>query len=115
MTFTPTRAPDGYPTACFCCARHAHGVGIGDPSRGDPRYLCQECSLIMQQIKTIRSFNGFERAAVDYAIEHMCGFIETHGADLAEWDAETVTEFVKETWVACGDGVRAAVRDGVPF
>ena len=116
MTFQPTRAPDGYPTTCHVCGRHATGIGIGDPSRGDPRYLCEECALLLDTIKSIRQWSPLERAAVSRAVDAVGPFITTHGSDLAEWEEDTAEEFVRAIWLACADGLRGVIRDReVPF
>lgn len=115
LPFRPTVDSVGYPTACLTCGRHAHGLGVGNPPRHDPKYLCPSCMEHLVKIKDITNWNGYERAAVDYAIEAVGPFIEKHGADMAEWELETVEEFVRSLWTACGDGVRDAVSNGVPF
>lgn len=115
LPFRPTVDGTGYPTACLTCGRHAHGIGIGNPPRHDPKYLCPGCMALLTQIKDITNFNGYERAAVEYAIDAVTPFIEKHGPDMGEWSAEVVEEFVRRLWSACGDGVRDAVENGVPF
>lgn len=114
MTFTPTQDDSKNPTTCFTCGRHALGMGIGDP-RVDPKYLCEECSMMMRQIKSIRQFNTFEKAAVAYAVDAVGPFIKRYGSDLAEWEEEAAEEFIQAIWVACGDGLRRAVAEEVPF
>jgi hypothetical protein len=116
LPFAPTRDRDGYPSACHCCGRHAVGLGIGDPGRGDPKYLCEECVLLVEQIKSIRGWNAYERAAVTKAVENVGAFLEKHGTDLGEWDEQTAEDFVRAIWLSCADGLRAVVRDReVPF
>lgn len=114
LPFRPTRDQQGYPTACLTCGAHAHGIGIGK-FPGDPHYLCNRCMALLTEIKDIRQWNGYERAAVDYAIEAVGPIISTNGPDLSEWTADQVEAFVRAVWSACGDGVRDAVRNGVPF
>ena len=114
LPFRPTADNTGYPTACLTCGRHAHGIGIGKP-KGDPHYLCPECMALLTKIKDVTNWNGYERAAVSYAIDAVGPFIEEHGPDMGEWDLETVEEFVRAVWSSCGDGVRVAVDSGAPF
>lgn len=115
--FTPTVDPaTRFPTTCYACARHATGIGIGDPSRGDPRYLCEECVLLIETVKTIRSWSPLERAAVSRAVDAVGPFVQRHGSDLAEWEEETAEDFIRAIWGACADGLRAVIRDReVPF
>jgi len=115
LPFRPTQDSTGYPTACLTCGRHAHGIGIGNPPRSDPKYLCPECMALLTKIKDITNWNGYELAAVDYAIDAVGPFIEEHGPDMSEWTIETVEEFVRLLWSECGDGVRKAVDAGAPF
>lgn len=114
IPFRPTADKTGYPTTCLCCARHAHGIGIGDPRR-DPLFLCPDCMAMLTKIKDVTNWNGYELAAVSHAIEAVGPFIEEHGPDMGEWEMETVEEFVRALWSACGDGVREAVAEGAPF
>lgn len=114
LPFRPTADKTGYPTTCLCCGRHAHGIGIGDPRR-DPLFLCPDCMAMLTKIKDVTNWNGYELAAVGYAISALEPFIEEHGPDMGEWEAETVEEFVRALWSACGDGVREAVKSGAPF
>jgi hypothetical protein len=121
MTFHPTSDATGYPTACYCCGRHANGIGIGtpgarNPAERDPKNLCEECTMILAYIKQVRNFNGYERAAVKSAVVAVTPIIMAKGTDLAEWEEEDVEDFCRAVWVACGDGLRAAIRSGeVPF
>lgn len=42
------------PADCHVCGRHAVGVGVG-PTRAsseDPRWLCAECALLVEHIRT---------------------------------------------------------------
>lgn len=117
IPFTPTATPDGYPTTCHCCGRHAVGVGLGRPSsrnarEGDPLYLCHECTMLLGTIKMIRNFNGYERAAVAGAVGAIGPFLEAHGTDLSEWEGDTAEEFVRAIWVACGDELRRVIVEG---
>lgn len=115
--FMPTHA-EGYPTSCYCCGRHAHGVGVGVVNRRntDPCNLCPQCISMIEYIRSVRAFNGYERAAVTRAVEAIGPFLEGHGTDLSEWEAETAEQFVRAIWEACGDELRAVIREGeVPF
>lgn len=115
--FTPTvDSTTRWPTACHCCGRYATGVGIGDPSRGDPKYLCEECLLLLDTVKSIRAWSPLERAAIARAVDAVTPFVRQYGSDLAEWEEEAAEDFIRAIWGACADGLRAAIREKeVPF
>lgn len=121
MTFNPTSDATGYPTACYCCGRHALGLGIGtpgsrNPAERDPKNLCEECAMMLAYIKEVRSFNGYERAAVKFAVDRLAPIMTEKGTDLSEWEEEDVEDLCRSIWVWCGDGLRAAIKSGeVPF
>lgn len=114
--FQPTVDPaTRFPTTCYCCGRHAHGAGIGNPQQ-DPRFLCPECLLMLDQIKSIRSWLPLERAAVSRAVDAVGPFVQRHGSDLSQWEEDTAEEFIRAIWGACADGLRGVIRDReVPF
>lgn len=60
-------------------------------------------------------FSLYERQAIERAIDAVGPFVEKHGTDLAEWEDDTAEQFVRAIWQACGDELRAAIREGVPF
>jgi len=114
--FQPTVDPaTRFPTTCYACARHAHGAGIGNPQQ-DPRYLCGECLLMLDTIKSIRVWSPLERAAVSRAVDAVTPFVHRFGSDLAEWEEENAEEFIRAIWGACADGLRAVIREReIPF
>lgn len=115
MTFAPT-SHEGYPTTCFLCGRHASGIGIGKPPKQDPHYICEQCWPMIEYARSIRSFNSYERAAVTRAVTAVGPFVERLGTDLGEWSEEDAEAFVRTIWEACGDELRAVIKEGeVPF
>lgn len=118
MTFTPTQTEDGMPAVCFCCGMEATGIGVGAASRRDtdPRWLCEDCIASGGMIRAARrGLTPYEDAAVARAVDAVGPFIEANGTDLAEWDESAAEEFVRAIWQACGNELRAVIRDGVPF
>lgn len=119
MTFTPTQTEDGTPAVCFCCGAEATGIGVGAAGRRDtdPRWLCEQCvaegRLLYDAAR--RGLTPYEDAAVARAVDAVGPFIESHGTDLAEWDESAAEEFVRAIWQACGNELRAVIREGVPF
>lgn len=115
--FQPTVDPaTRFPTTCYTCARHATGIGLKNPAHGDPAYICEECALLLDTIKSIRSWSPLERAAIARAVDAVGPFVRSHGSDLAEWEEETAEEFIRAIWGACADGLRAVIREReVPF
>lgn len=121
MTHTPTSSgpPSHTPTVCYCCGRRAHGIGMegfGRDGKGDPHFLCELCIMIMDQIKSVRSFDIYENNAIDAAIEGVGPTIEAFGSDLGEWDEGQRRQFVMEIILGFGDSIRNQVKAGeVPF
>lgn len=113
MTFQPTMV-GGMPAVCNCCGRAATGVGIGDAK--EPRFLCQECVLILEQIKRVRRFDPYELEARLGGMEAAGPLIDEFGSDLAEWDEEQVLMFCGAIWKGCADKLREVIRKGeAPF
>lgn len=116
MTFTPTHVDDT-PAVCFCCGAEATGIGLGGRAGQDPKWLCEDCIAVGGPLYTAarRDLRPYEKQAVTRAVDAVGPFLESHGTDLADWDGDTAEQFVAAIWRACGDGLRDAVREGVPF
>lgn len=118
MTFTPSHV-NNTPAVCFCCGKHASGIGIGDLRRpaDDPRFLCQECLLVVEQIKQVRRFDPYELQALDGGIDAVGTYLEQVGkTDLADMSEEEARMVVKAAWQGSADRLRDLVRKGeVPF
>lgn len=119
MTFAPTEAAP-FQAICHCCGREATGIGLGQASRSnaDPRWLCEAC---VAEGRTLfdaargKRFSFYERRAIERAVDAVGPFVERHGTDLAEWEGDTAEEFVRAIWQACGDELRAVIREGDVF
>ena len=116
MPFTPTHVNDT-PAVCNCCGRHAVGIGIGlSKPTDDPRYLCKECVLLVEQIKNMRRPDLYEMQARKGGMDAAAGLVEEFGSDLANWEEEQILRFVGAIWFGCADRLRELVRDGhAPF
>lgn len=114
--FSPTQDADKNPTLCHCCGRHAVGIGFGDPSKGDPKYLCTQCVLLIEHIRTARRMDLYELAALDAAVDRVGEWIEARGigTELSYYDDLDRRMLVKAAVEGFGDGLRAALKDS-PF
>lgn len=113
MTFLPSAVGDT-PAICNCCGRHAIGIGVGDAK--EPRYLCHECVLLIEQIKRVRRFDPYELEARLGGLEAAEPLVDEFGSDLAEWSEEQVLMFCGAIWKGCADRLREVIRKGeAPF
>lgn len=113
MPFQPTTVGDT-PAVCNCCGRHAIGIGIG--IKDDPRYLCQECVLLIEQIKRVRRFDPYEMQARMGGMEAAGPLVDEFGSDLADWSEEQVLMFCGAIWKGCADRLRDVIGKGeAPF
>lgn len=104
------------PAVCWCCGRHAIGIGIGDAK--EPRYLCRECLTIMQQLRHVRRLDAYELDALDGGVDAVGEFIDSlqGKTELADYDELERRMLVKAAWLGCADRLRAVVAEkGVPF
>lgn len=116
---TVTVLPNGDPTTCHVCSRHAVGVGLGLTSRTDkdPRYLCGECVLLIERIREVRRFDPYELKAlesVDEIAGEYCGSLgQTDMAEMSEEERRLLWRTVVQGF---GDGLRRLISEGsAPF
>lgn len=102
------------PADCHVCGRRATGIGIGFAhSRDkDPRWLCEECALILEHIKDVRRMDPYELKAREGGMDAAGPLIEEYGSDLAEWSEEQVLMFCGTVWRGCADRLRELIRAG---
>lgn len=81
LPITPTADEHGNPTICRCCPRRAIGAGVGLTSRhdSDPGFLCSECLMLIETIKTVRRFDVYELHALDAAVEAVSEYRKQFG------------------------------------
>lgn len=113
MTHTDT------PTTCHICSRHALGIGLGfTHSRDkDPRWICHECALIIEDIRRVKNFDAFELKALDGAVDAVGVYLESLGkTELADFDELEQRMLCKAAVAGFGDRLRAIIRgDNAPF
>lgn len=113
---------NGTPSVCYCCGRHSVGVGIGtvklrsdETWKGDPKFLCTECIMILEPLKQLRRLDPYEVDALDAGMDAVGDFLEQIGkTDFSEMDELEVRMLVKTAWMGCSDGIRTLVREQVP-
>ena len=106
------------PTTCHVCGvGRAIGIGIGfTHSRDkDPRWLCAECALIVEDIKRIKRMDAYELAALDKVDEIAGEYAADHGTDMAAMDDLTRRMLWKTVVQGYGNALRAEIREGTPF
>lgn len=105
------------PADCHVCGLHAHGVGLAPDRRGDPiRWLCVECSLLLEDIKKIKRMDAFELAAREGGVEAADSVIEAYGTELADYTDEQAAMLAGAIWKGCAARLRGLIRDGeAPF
>lgn len=115
LPFTPTVDDNDNPTVCRCCGRHAIGIGVGDPKK-DPGYLCTECVLLVEHVRSARRMDIFELVALDGGVDAVGEYIESIGGltELADFDELQRRMLVKAAWQGCADGLRKALKEA-PF
>jgi len=98
------------PDTCFVCQRHATGLGVGDAR--NPRWLCQECSLIAEQIRSTKRLDMFEVNALEGGLEAVGEYLD----EIGKYDLSTFTDIearmlVKRAWLAVGNSIRKQIRE----
>lgn len=119
MNHEPTVAPDGSPTTCWCCGRHAVSLGVGVVRRegDDPRYLCAECIPLLEYIKDVRRWSPYEVKALDAVDEATGDYAAAVGkTDIASFTDEERRGLWRCAIAAHQDSIRRLVSDGeAPF
>ncbi|RWN51411.1 MAG: hypothetical protein EOS04_24380 [Mesorhizobium sp.] len=114
---TPT-IDEHTPADCHFCGKHAIGIGIGFTSQRDkdPKWLCAECGLILEDFKRIKRVDAYELRARQGGMDAAGPLVEEWGADLSEWTEEQVLMFCGRIWDGCAAELRRLVREqAVPF
>jgi hypothetical protein len=110
-----TIPPEHIPADCHFCGKHAIGLGIGSNAK-DPRWLCAECSLILEDFKKIKRADAYEIRARQGGMAAAGPLVEEWGSDLAEWSEEQVLKFCGTIWDGCAAELRRLVRNNdAPF
>ena len=118
---SPTVDANENPTCCNICGRRAWSIGVGtnnpkEKLTGDPRYLCGECILLVENLRRVKRWDVYELKALDFAVEAVGEYIETHGiTDLQFYDELQQRMLCKAAIQGFGDGIRRLVADEAPF
>lgn len=105
------------PVCHICGVERAIGIGIGfTHSRDkDPRWLCAECALIVDDIKRIKRMDAYEHAALDKVDDIAGDFAAEHGTDMAAMDELTRRMLWKTVVQGYGNALREGIRNDAPF
>lgn len=118
MTFLPTHIGDTTmsPACCFLCGRRAIGIGFGQASRGDPKWVCEECLTLGAIITSVKRFDVYEERALAAVIDNVGPIVEANGTDLGEWSGDQVEAFAKAIVTGYGTALRDEIKKGqAPF
>lgn len=103
-------SPVHEPAECFVCQRRATGLGIGDTR--SPKWLCVECSLIAEQIRSTKRLDMYEVSAIGDAMNAVGFYLEEiNKTDLGEFTDIEARTLVKRAWLAVGDSIRRQIRE----
>lgn len=98
------------PTTCWLCQRRACGLGIGNER--DPRWLCEECALLAEDIRRVKNFDAYETKALEDAGADGGAYLEgIHKTDLADLSEGEYSEFVMMVIKGFGDSLRRQIRE----
>lgn len=103
------------PADCHVCGMHAIGIGFSARNPEDVRWLCAECSLILDDIKRIKRMDAYELRARSGGMDAAGPLVEEWGADLGEWSEEQVLQFCGVVWKGCANELRRLIRTEAPF
>lgn len=114
MTFTPTITKSGIPSRCRCCGFTPVGIGISNPAKGDPGFLCTSCLLLMEKIQSTRRMSVYELKARQGGVDAAAPLIEEFGADLSQWTEEQALALSGAMWRGNADELHRLLEHGEP-
>ncbi|MBS7737761.1 MAG: hypothetical protein KF818_31295 [Chelatococcus sp.] len=98
------------PADCWLCHRHAEGLGIG--TAREPKWLCKECSVMADGIRSARRLDAFEVLALTDAGADGGAYLDGLGkTDLAELTEHEYREFVRKVVLGFGASLRQQIRE----
>ena len=114
---TRTIPPDHIPADCHICGQRAHGLGLQPDRHGDPiRWLCVECSLLLEDIHKIKRMDAYSLKAREGGVEAAAPVIAAYGSELTEYTDEQAAELAGVIWAGCAGRLRELIRsDSPPF
>jgi hypothetical protein len=107
------------PTNCAVCQTgRAIGIGIGFTSSKDkdPRWVCVDCSLIIEDIRRVKRMDAYEHAALTAIDGLAADYAASIGrTDIAEFEEIERRMFWKAIVQGYGNALRDAIRNEAPF
>lgn len=107
------------PADCCLCHRHAIGIGIGYTHQRDrdPKWICHECALIIEDVRRVKNFDAYELKALDGSVDAVGDYIESLGGktELADYDELEQRMLCKAAVTGFGNRLRELVRTRAPF
>lgn len=119
LPIQPTADEHHNPTLCRICSMRAFGIGVSNMRKttDDPGYLCVECAVLVEAVRSMRRFDVYELKALDGCVDAVGDFITERGAgtDLAYFDELDQRMLCKRVVMAFGDTLRRLLREESPF
>ncbi|QKC99200.1 hypothetical protein [Mesorhizobium sp. NZP2298] len=106
------------PAECSFCGDRAIGIGMGftSPRDKDPKFLCVDCSFMIDNIQRLKRPDAYKLKARAGGMDAAGPLVEEYGSDLGEWTEEQVLIFCGRIWDGCTKRLRQLVRSGdAPF
>lgn len=105
------------PADCHVCGKHAIGLGIGftNPRDKDPRWLCAECALIVEDIRKVKRMDVYELRARQGGLDAAAPLVDEFGPDLSTWEEDQILIFCGTIWDGCAAELRRLIREDAPF
>lgn len=104
------------PAVCWCCGRHAVGIGIGEKKwgRGDFRWLCNPCKELIPELTeaAYSRLDILELEALNGGVEEVGKYLEEIGiTDLALMDSLDARLIVKAAWQGSVKRLRELIKE----
>lgn len=101
------------PADCHFCGDRAHGIGMGLTSNRDkdPKFLCVDCSHMIDDIRRLKRPDAYKLKAREGGMDAAAPLVEEYGPRLDEWEEEQVLMFVGAIWDGCTRRLRELVRE----
>lgn len=113
-----TTATNHDPADCHLCSNQAHGIGVGFTSQRDkdPKWVCVDCSLLLEDFRRVKRMDAYQVKALEMVDEiagDYCGNLgKTDMADMDELERRMLWKAVVNGY---GASLRKLVREGVPW
>jgi len=114
----PSGTKEIAPNVCHICGFTGCGIGIGftSPRDNDPRWLCTDCTMLIEDIKKVKRMTAYEMRAREGGVEAAAPVIAAYGSRLEEYTDEQAAELAGVIWAGCAKRLREIIRSGdAPF